>query len=312
MTITLQPTDAPDTESIVRRIIAELDANPGAREPLLRALLTEEFLLMPARLTVVEENVASLLEMPARLTVVEENVASLLEMPARLTVVEENVASLLEMPARLTVVEENVASLLDVPARLTVVEENVASLLEVPARLTVVEENVASLLEVPARLTVVEENVASLRGGKLETDFAHSATSILNRMFGFRRCQVVHGKAGHIHIADQLVDQILDACDTGLITERQLRRIYDTDVIARCLRPSDSATVWVAVEVAARLDSADIDRAAQSAAALRQVFGQDVLAVAAGERIDPPDRARAAQAGVTLFQMGEDADEDAE
>ena len=229
MTITLTPTDAPDTESIVRRIIAELDANPGAREPLLRALLTEEFLLMPARLTRVEENVES-------------------------------------------------------------------------------------LLEVPARLMRVEENVATLRGGKLETDFAHRATSIFNRMFGFRGCRVLHGRVGsQTHIAGRFSDQILDACENGLITDRQLRRIYDTDVIARCRRSADSATVWVAVEVAARVDSADIDRAAQSAVALRQVFGEDALAVVAGERIDPPDRGRAAQAGVTLFQMGEDdADEDGE
>ena len=246
MTITLLPTDAPDTDSIVRRIIAELDANPGAREPLLRALLTEEFLLMPARLTRVEENVESLLD--------------------------------------------------------------------VPARLTRVEENVESLLDMPVRLTRVEENVATLRGGKLETDFAHRATSIFNRMFGFRGCQVLHGRVGpHTHIADRFSDQILDACENGLITDRQVRRIYDTGVIARCRRSANSAVVWVAVEVAARVDSGDIERAAQSAVALRQVFGEDALAVVAGERIDPPDRERAAQAGVALFQMGEDdADEEGE
>ena len=67
------------------------------------------------------------------------------------------------------------------------------------------------------------------------------------------------------------------------------------------------------MEVAARVDSRDIDRAAQAAVALRQVFGEDALAVVAGERIDPPDRDRAAQAGVALFQMGEDdADEEGE
>ena len=144
----------------------------------------------------------------------------------------------------------------------------------------------------------------------LQEEFTHRATSNLNRLFGFIRCQVVRGRRnGPLSDAsEQFEDQINDAYESGLITDRQFRRIFDTDVIARCRRSANSPTVWVAVEVAGRLDSADIDRAAQSAAALRQAFGQDALAVAAGERIDPPDRARAAQAGVTLFQMGEDDD----
>ena len=260
MTITLQPTDAPDTESIVRRIIAELDANPGAREPLLRALLTEEFLLMPARLTRVEEIVVE--------------------------------------------IQDDMAG---VKGTMGTVQGDVKTL---QATMVTVQGDVKTL---QGTMETVQNEVARLRGGELETQFAHRATSILNRMFGFLRCRVVHGRVGSgTHIANQFSDQIADARENGLITERQVRRIYDTDVIARCLHPSDSATVWVAVEVAARLDSADIDRAAQSAAALRQAFGQDVLAVAAGERIDPPDRARAAQAGVTLFQMGEDDAEEPE
>ena len=149
----------------------------------------------------------------------------------------------------------------------------------------------------------------------MQEECTHRAPSILNRLFGFRHCRVVRGRRpGPLSdAAEQFADQIADACENGLITGRQFQRIFDTDVIARCRRSSDSAAVWVAVEVAARVDSADIDRAAQSAVALRQVFGEDALAVVAGERIDPPDRGRAAQAGVALFQMGEDdSDEDGE
>ncbi len=46
-----------DPESLVGRIIAELQANPEAQKLLLRALLTEEFLGMPIRLERVEDKV---------------------------------------------------------------------------------------------------------------------------------------------------------------------------------------------------------------------------------------------------------------
>ena len=45
-----------DPESLVARIIAELQANPEAQRLLLRALLTNEFLGMPARLDRIEQD----------------------------------------------------------------------------------------------------------------------------------------------------------------------------------------------------------------------------------------------------------------
>ena len=54
-----QPT-SPDPESLVARIIEELQANPEAQTLLLRALLTNEFLGMPARLDRLEADVAEM------------------------------------------------------------------------------------------------------------------------------------------------------------------------------------------------------------------------------------------------------------
>ena len=48
--VTEQPSEQLHPESLVARIIAELQANPQAQRLLLRALLTNEFLGMPARL----------------------------------------------------------------------------------------------------------------------------------------------------------------------------------------------------------------------------------------------------------------------
>ena len=49
-----------DAESLVARIITELEGNPEARRLLLRALLTDEFLGMPARLDTIEKDIAEL------------------------------------------------------------------------------------------------------------------------------------------------------------------------------------------------------------------------------------------------------------
>lgn len=43
-----------DPESTVARMMAELQANPAARELLLRSMLTQEFLGLPARMEAVE------------------------------------------------------------------------------------------------------------------------------------------------------------------------------------------------------------------------------------------------------------------
>ena len=63
-----------DSESLVARIIAELQADPDAQALLLRALLTNEFLGMPIRLERIEAEVA---ELNIRMTSVEIDLAVL-------------------------------------------------------------------------------------------------------------------------------------------------------------------------------------------------------------------------------------------
>ncbi len=55
-----QPAAPLDPESLVARIVAELQANPHAQRLLLRALLTNEFLGVPARLDRIEKDIAEL------------------------------------------------------------------------------------------------------------------------------------------------------------------------------------------------------------------------------------------------------------
>ena len=70
-----------DPESLVARIIAELEANPAAQQMLLRAMLTGEFLGMPVRLNAIERDVAEikrdLVEIKRRVTTLEHDVSEL-------------------------------------------------------------------------------------------------------------------------------------------------------------------------------------------------------------------------------------------
>ena len=70
-----------DPESLVARIIEELQENPEAQPLLLRALLTNEFLGMPARLIAIEKDIAELksdnVELKSDVAVLKGDVAQL-------------------------------------------------------------------------------------------------------------------------------------------------------------------------------------------------------------------------------------------
>lgn len=200
----------PEPREFIQYVIAAVEANPDLREPLLRALLTEEFLQMPVRVARIEKDVDKL-----------------------------------------------------------------------------------------------KDDVGWLRGKAHETDFSRTATSLLNREFGFRRTRVVHGNVAVPRYAEEFADSIAEAAEDGTITDEQLRRIFATDVIVQCRHPQSSELVWVAAEVSGRVDEDDISRAVQSAQILRAVFRQEALPIVVGERIDSQDAARAQQSGAAFIPLAE-------
>ena len=140
----------------------------------------------------------------------------------------------------------------------------------------------------------------------LGTDFVKRAFSIMNREFGFTRFRIVQGGIGLFpQDVEDFLDAVEDASETGRITDEQTRWILGSNVILKCRRPGETEPTWVAVEVAARVDADDINRALLSAQALRLAFGEDALPVIAGERIDPQDAARLEQAGVSFIDISQ-------
>ena len=212
-----------DSESLVARIIAELQADPDARTLLLRALLTNEWLGMPIRLERMEADVA------------------------------------------------------------------------------VLKTDVG---ELKTRMTRVEADVAVLKGDSLEAKLHRRIRPLLSRRLDLRRTQVLQSPVQDTR--PELLEPVERAFDAGDIDDKQETRISATDFIVRAQRKADRAPVWVAVEASNAIARRDLERARQTADALKAVFSQDTLAVVAGYRIEPQDRRQADEAGVHILLVDEE------
>ena len=202
-------------ESLVTRIIAELQANPEAQRMLLRALLTNEFLGMPARLNRIEKDIAEL------------------------------------------------------------------------------KQDVAGL----------KTDVGYLKGSDLEMKVHRRIQPLLSQLLELRRVRII--QSGVHQSPEDFADLVAAAADEGRISAAQEHRIIATDIILRGRRRRERTPVWIAVEVANRIDAEDLVRSRNSADTLAAVFGEEAVPLVAGYRIDAADRERAAAAGVRYLEVPE-------
>ena len=209
-------------ESLVARIIAELQANPKAQRMLLRALLTNEFLGMPARLDRIEKDIAEL-------------------------------------------------------------KIDVAGL----------KKDVAGL----------KNDVGYLKGSDLEMKVHRRIQPLLSQLLELRRVRII--QSGVHQCPEDFADRVAAAADEGRISEAQEHRIIATDIILSGRRRRERTPVWVAVEVANRIDADDVVRSRNSADTLAAVFGEEAVPLVAGYRLDAADRERAAAAGVRYLEVPE-------
>ena len=210
-----QPTTQRDPQSLVARIISELQASPEAQRLLLRALLTNEFLGMPARLDHIEKDVAEL------------------------------------------------------------------------------KNDVRQL----------KNDVGYLKGSDLEMKVHRRIVPLVSQDMRLRRVRVI--KSALQQATVEFDEPLAQAADDGRIRAEQEHRILATDLILRGERQEDRRPIWIAVEVANRIDVQDIGRSRESADTLAEVFGEDAVGIVAGYRIDAADRQRAATVGVRCLDVPE-------
>ncbi len=258
-----------DPTSLVARIIAELQANPEAQRLLLRALLTNEFLGMPARLDRIEKDIAELK-------------ADVSELKADVSELKADVS---ELKADVSELKADVSELK-------------ADVSELKADVSELKTDVSELKTGVARL---ETDVAHLKGSDLENRLHRRIRALASQALDLRRPRVVQSPVQETE--REFADRVEEALDGGRITADQEARIEATDFIMHARRRTDQAPVWVAVEASNRVHAGDIQRARATADALGAAFAADAEAVVAGYAIDPPDADRAAAARVKYLAV---------
>ena len=152
-------------------------------------------------------------------------------------------------------------------------------------------------------MTQVETDISVLKGDSLEVKLYRRIRPLLCQRLNLRKAQIMQSLVQETKA--EFYEAVEEALDSDVITDDQETRIDETDIVFRAQCKDDRSPVWVAVEVSNHISQSDIERVHQSAHALRDVFQQDAVAVAAGYRIHATDQKRANNADVYILLIEE-------
>lgn len=149
-------------------------------------------------------------------------------------------------------------------------------------------------------VNVMKNDLDFIKGDHMEMRLQGKVQSLLFQRMSLRRVQIVRAlyPAGSMQ---WFLEALYDAEEAGTITGQHYERVLDTDMIlsGRRLGGED---VYVAVEVANKLDRGDVARALMSAEALALTLpGSEVLAAVYGREISDADKTHAENSGVTVI-----------
>ena len=175
------------------------------------------------------------------------------------------------------------------------------------ATITDLAERFAAFVETTdKRLTVIEndqatmkDDIASLKGSDLERQARETILNIAKDELGLTKGSILVAR-GRV-TAPAFLESIEGAEEKGLITEEQESKVLFADIILRARRTQDRKYVHAVFEVSRTIRNNDVERAAESAAAVTAATGQETIAAVIGERIQPPQQALAEKTGVRVI-----------
>ena len=277
-------------ESLAERMAAELNANPEARRLLLRALLTDEFLMLPAkvdRLMDLPAKVDGLMDLPAKvdgLMDLPAKVDGLMDLPAK-------VDGLMDLPAK-------VDGLMDLPGRVKRLEGDVADL---KAGQTRMEGDITDLKAGQAEIRTVQARMqgqlGNLLGESYERRMIQSIAHTVYRALGMQRAKVLKGGEAD---DSELSAKVVDAEMSGLITREQGDGLFRADAVISGISGSDRSPLHAVAEISVTIGQRDVERAKERAAILSTVMGEPAKGLVIGDSISEPDRRRAERSEVAV------------
>ena len=243
------------TVNDLRDLLEILRTMPEWKEALRRELLGDELLALPG--------------------LVRKLMAAVEEMNRRLARVEQDIA---EMNRRLTRVEQDVEVLkADVEVLKADVEVLKADVGVLKADVEVLKADVEVL---KADVGVLKTDVATLKGDSLERKYRE-------RPFVYFRRIVRKSKV----LTDSEIEELLSQAQaSGALSEADVDEISRLDVIVCGRRITDDSVAYLAVEVSAKIDDYDVERAVRRAKLLAKIPGVVAIPVVAGEQLAPEGR----------------------
>ena len=168
--------------------------------------------------------------------------------------------------------------------------------------MAIISAPTASHIRFENALAELAEHLESMRENYLEMRLQGRIHGLLGSR-GLYRVRILRAnfpaKAPSPIFTDRVDDAVLD----GVITREQHERLMDTDLIVRARRGRDSRrSVYVAVEVANRLDDEDVGRVVDAGVALARMFPHaEVMTAVYGRSISEAYSLFAQAKGVDVF-----------
>ena len=257
----------------VEDIIRAMEERPDVRERVRRAVLTDEVLDLPR---LVASNAKAIEKLGVRID-------------ANAIQIAKNTAAIEKLTAR---VDANAVQIAKNTAAIEANSVQIAKNTEAINRLTArVDALTGKVAENTSEIKRLDDRVGRVLGFVLEIKILQTLPPLLSQTIGLRRSRAMWAANIVTRFMDEFLEDLDEAEALGRITEWQLNRLMRTDLIVRAIRKSDGAPVWFAVESSGTIGRKDIERAPQSVAALKAVFGQDAEGVVLGLRIRDEDRA---------------------